>query len=87
MNRESDTAYDNKDYNYRMYAFKKALQPGDTLIFNFTMHNEPNKFLDSKSPINTNGTFVNHGMFPSIGYNDGFELRNTKVNEKTNLLP
>jgi ABC-2 type transport system permease protein len=87
MNREADTVYNNKDYNYRMYAFEKALQPGDTLIFNFTMHSEPNTFLNRKSPINTNGTFVNQNMFPSIGYNDGFEIRNIKIREKYNLPP
>jgi ABC-2 type transport system permease protein len=87
LDRKSETVYDNEDYNYRMYAFEKALQPGDTLVLEFTMHNEPNKFLDSKSPIYSNGTFVNQGIYPSIGYNDGFEIRNVKIREKYNLPP
>lgn len=87
LDREAKIVYDNEDYDYRMYAFKEALQPGDTLIFKFTTENEPNKFLDNKSPINTNGTFVNQGLFPSIGYNDGFELRNIKIREKYDLPP
>ena len=87
MDRKADTVYNNKDYNYRMYAFEKAMQPGDTLVFKFTIHNKPNKFLDNKSPINTNGTFINQGIFPSIGYNDAFEIRNIKIREKYDLAP
>ncbi|WP_396595907.1 ABC transporter permease/M1 family aminopeptidase [Dokdonia sp. R86516] len=87
LDRDAEVVYDNEDYNYKMYAFSKPMQPGDTLVFKFTMHNEENKFLDDKSPISTNGTFVNYGMFPSIGYNDNFELRNTQLREKYELAP
>lgn len=87
LDREAEIVYDNEDYNYKMYAFAKAMQPGDTLVFKFTMHNEENKFLDDKSPISTNGTFVNYGMFPSIGYDERFEIRNTEVRKKYDLAP
>ena len=86
LDREAEVVYDNEEYDYKMYAFKKSMQPGDTLVFTFTIHNEESMFLDDKSPINENGTFVNYGMFPSIGYNDGFELRNTEVREKYGLV-
>ncbi len=87
LDRSSKIVYDNEDYNYRMYAFNEAMQPGDTLVFNFTMENEPNTFLDDTSPISSNGTFVNYGMFPSIGYNEGFEIRDTQIREKYDLAP
>ncbi len=87
LDREAEVVYDNEDYDYRMYAFEKSMQPGDTLMFKFTTHNEENTFLDTKSPILQNGTFVNQGLFPSIGYDDRFEIRNTQIREKYNLPP
>jgi len=85
LDREAKIVYDNEDYNYRMYQFEKPMLPGDTLVFKFTTENKPNKFLDNNSPISTNGTFINSGIFPSIGYNEGFEIRSTDIREKYNL--
>ena len=87
LDRKTKIVYDNEDYNYRMYQFEKPMLPGDTLVFKFTTENKPNIFLDDNSPIATNGTFVNSGIFPSIGYNDGFEIRNTEIREKYDLAP
>ena len=85
MDRDNEQVYDNEDYNYRMYRFSQALQPGDTLIMKFDMHNEPNKFLDNKSPILSNGTFLNNSMYPSVGYNQAGELRDPQVRTKYDL--
>ncbi|WP_299680379.1 M1 family aminopeptidase [uncultured Dokdonia sp.] len=88
LDRKAKIVYENEDYDYRMYQFEKPMLPGDTLIFKFTTENKPNIFLDNNSPVSTNGTFVNSfELFPSIGYNDGFEIRNTQVREKYNLPP
>ncbi|MFC4634241.1 M1 family aminopeptidase [Dokdonia ponticola] len=88
LDREAKIVYDNEDYDYRMYQFEKPMLPGDTLVFKFTTENKPNRFLDNKSPISTNGTFVNSfEMFPSVGYNDIFEIKNVQVREKYNLPP
>ena len=87
LDRATEVVYDNEDYQYRMYQFNEALQPGDTLIMKFTMHNEENRFMDNKSPIASNGTFLNNSMYPSIGYNDAYELRNVKLREKYALPP
>ncbi|PPK94301.1 ABC-2 type transport system permease protein [Nonlabens xylanidelens] len=87
LDRATEVVYDNEDYQYRMYQFNEALQPGDTLIMKFTMHNEENRFMDNKSPIASNGTFLNNSMYPSIGYNDAYELRNVKLREKYDLPP
>ncbi|WP_124981056.1 M1 family aminopeptidase [Nonlabens xiamenensis] len=85
LDRGSEIVYDNEDYDYRMYRLQPALQPGDTLIFKFKIHNKPNKFLDNNSPVLSNGTFINYAVYPSIGYNDGYELRNPKVRKKYDL--
>ncbi|WP_299766173.1 M1 family aminopeptidase [uncultured Dokdonia sp.] len=87
LNREAKIVYDNEDYDYKMYQFEKPMLPGDTLVFKFTTENKANKFLDNNSPISTNGTFVNSGIFPSIGYNEAFEIRNIQVREKYDLPP
>ncbi|SCY21125.1 ABC-2 type transport system permease protein [Nonlabens sp. Hel1_33_55] len=87
LDRENEQVYDNEDFQYRMYRFANALQPGDTLVMKFDMHNEPNKFLDNKSPIRSNGTFLNNSMYPSIGYSEQGELRDPKVRAKYNLPP
>lgn len=88
LDRDAEIVYDNEDYDYRMYAFKQPMRAGDTLVFKFNVHNKENKFLDNNSPVATNGTFINQGsIFPSIGYNDRFEITNTAVREKYDLPP
>jgi ABC-2 type transport system permease protein len=87
LDRETEIVYDQEDYDYRMYQFKNPLQPGDTLIMKFTTENKPNTFFDNNSPVVDNGTFINNFIFPSIGYNDQGEIRNTQIREKYNLPP
>ena len=85
MDRAADTVYDNEDYSYRMYQFQDALQPGDTLKFEFTMRNEPSTFFDDNSPVLENGTFLTNSIFPSIGYNSFYEISNPQVRKRYKL--
>jgi len=87
LDRKAEIVYDNEDFDYRMYAFSKPMEPGDTLVFKFTMHNKENKFLDSNSPISTNGTFIDQWMYPYIGYNEQIEITSTEVRKKYGLAP
>ncbi len=87
LDRTAKVVYDHKDYDYRMYKFAQPLLPGDTLIMKFTTQNKPNTFFDNNSPVVDNGTFINSGIFPSIGYSDQFEIRNTQIRSKYNLIP
>jgi ABC-2 type transport system permease protein len=87
LDRKSEVVYDSEDYGYRMYQLEKPLQPGDTLQFSFTTENEPNTWLLNNSPVLENGTFINNGVFPSIGYSDQYEIRDTQVREKYDLPP
>lgn len=87
LDRETEIVYDQEDYDYRMYQFEKPLQPGDTLIMKFTLENKPNTFFDNNSPVVDNGTFINNGIFPSIGYSEQGEIRNTQIREKYDLPP
>ncbi|NAS30842.1 hypothetical protein GTQ40_07660 [Flavobacteriaceae bacterium R38] len=87
LDRATEVVYDNEDYDYRMYQFKKPLQPGDTLIMKFTTHNRPNTFFDNNSPVVDNGTFINNFIFPSIGYSEQGEIRNPQIRKRYNLPP
>jgi len=74
-------------YNLEVYHFDKQLIPGETIEFSFEMQNEPNTILDKPSPIRSNGTFLNNGMFPDFGYNERYEISNNKLREKYDLPP
>jgi ABC-2 type transport system permease protein len=87
MNRKAELVYENEDYDYSIYQFEKPLQPNDTLVFTVNKHNRKASLLNNYSPIVENGTFLNSGIFPTIGYSDGFEIRNTKLREKYDLPP
>ncbi len=87
MNRPATKVYDNEDYQYRMYAFEKALQPGDTLIFDTTVSSERNTFFKVNSPVVENGTFLNNFIYPSIGYSAGYELSDPNVRRRYGLEP
>jgi ABC-2 type transport system permease protein len=74
-------------YDVEVYYFDKQFMPGDSLTFTFEMENEPNTVLNRNSPISSNGTFLNYGMFPRFGYSENYELSNNKLREKYDLPP
>lgn len=72
-------------YNYDFYRLSQPMNPGDSITFSFKMWNKPNTLLRNNSPIRSNGTFVNNGIFPTFGYSDRGELVDNKVREKYDL--
>jgi len=87
LDRMSEVVYDSEDYGYRMYKFERPLMPGDTLQFSFTTENASNTMFKNNSPVLDNGTFINNGIYPSIGYNEGVELRETQRRKRYDLEP
>ncbi len=73
--------------NYDIFQLANALQPGDSVVFNFEVWNEPNTVLRNNSPILENGTFINNSLFPRIGYNPQSELIGESSREKFGLPP
>jgi ABC-2 type transport system permease protein len=71
--------------NFDIYQLSSSLQPGDSLELNFTVHNKPNTFLRSNSPVRANGTFMNSSIYPSLGYSSQGELTDDKTREKYDL--
>ncbi len=73
--------------NYDIYRLQNPLQPGDSVVFTFTISNKPNEIFRNNSPIRKNGTFINNGLFPRIGYNESSELQGVESREKFGLPP
>lgn len=73
--------------NFDIYHFKSPLQPGDSVMLSFTVHNKPNILLRNNSPVRKNGTFMNMNsdLFPSLGYSSSGELRDDETREKYDL--
>ncbi|MEZ4773374.1 MAG: M1 family aminopeptidase [Bacteroidia bacterium] len=87
FNRPFEEALIDEDFGYRIYKLQNPLLPGDSLIMDFEQKYEINGFPNSGSNTSLvyNGTFFNHGYFPSIGYNRNFELGDTEIREKYGL--
>ncbi|MEE9374273.1 MAG: M1 family aminopeptidase [Saprospiraceae bacterium] len=71
--------------NVILWAFDEAMASGDTIKMEWVVKNKENHFLHKYSPVVENGTFFNHGEFPSIGYQDVVELQDKKTREKYGL--
>ncbi|MDN3706369.1 M1 family aminopeptidase [Myroides ceti] len=73
--------------NFDIYKLEKTLLPGDSIAVHFKVQNLPNTFLNDRSPVIENGTFINNSMFPSFGYSENGELSDNDVRKKYNLKP
>tara|TARA_B100000780_G_scaffold96922_1_gene67608 strand:- start:840 stop:2591 length:1752 start_codon:yes stop_codon:yes gene_type:complete len=71
--------------NFDIYKFDKKIQPGDTLNLMVTIKNKKNTLLRTNSPVIENGTFLNSGIFPSLGYSSAPELTDKKTRKKYDL--
>ncbi|MDR6968961.1 ABC-2 type transport system permease protein [Flavobacterium arsenatis] len=70
---------------FDIYKLEKSILPGDTLLVNFEVKNRPNTFLEDRSSVIENGTFLNNGMFPSFGYNEYAEIADNDIRKKYKL--
>jgi ABC-2 type transport system permease protein len=73
--------------NFDIYKFDNKIMPGDTVTLSVTIKNKPNTRLTSNSPVIENGTFLNSGIFPNLGYSSAPELTDNKTRKKYNLPP
>ncbi len=72
---------------FDIYQLNQPLNPGDSLKVQMVVENKSNTWLQDRSPIIENGTFINNGMFPSFGYSDSAEIQDNDVRKKYNLPP
>jgi ABC-2 type transport system permease protein len=76
-----------EDFRYFIYELAQPLAPGDSVRLNFKEQFVTKGFVDRGSNTNVvfNGTFFNNMYFPSIGYNDNFELSTDDDRKKNGL--
>ena len=82
-------------YNYTIYQLSEALNPGDSLKMSFAVSFITRGFKESGSNTDViyNGTFFNNTQyFPSLGYDEGYELlsdddrKDNDLEEKERML-
>lgn len=79
---------DDDSFGVKLIRLKSSLLPGDSINLLFTMEYRPRGIFDkANSPIEHNGTFINYGILPTIGYNQNAELGENKARKKYNLPP
>lgn len=76
-------------YRYYIHKLDQPLQPGDSIELNFKFVYNTVGFKESGSntSIVFNGTFLNNGSFPSLGYNSGVELGSDDDRKDNDLEP
>ena len=85
FNKSNNLVLEDTIQNFDIYHFKSPLKPGDSLTLSFTVHNKPNTLLRNNSPVIENGTFLNSGLFPSLGYGASGELTDDETRKKYDL--
>ncbi|MEM1134401.1 MAG: M1 family aminopeptidase [Bacteroidota bacterium] len=78
-----------EDYKYYIHQLSSPLQPDDTVKMTFKQSFTTKGFVESGSNTNVvfNGTFFNSNHFPSLGYNNGFELVDDNDRKDYDLPP
>ena len=78
-----------KEFEHHIYHLQTPLQVGDTLKMSFTQQFITTGFEanDSNFHIVHNGTFFNSNHFPSLGYTNKYELRDTDDRAEVDLEP
>ncbi len=74
-------------FKYYIYELDEALQPGETTKMSFKMAFKTKGFVEggSNTSVLNNGTFFNNSYFPTLGYNDGYELADDDDRKKHDL--
>jgi len=75
----------NETYDFEVLQLTEALQPGESMTFNFSMENPSNTWFYNHSPVKYNGTFINNAFLPGFGYDKNYELSNEDIREKYDL--
>ncbi|WP_435355108.1 M1 family aminopeptidase [Emticicia sp. SJ17W-69] len=81
-------------YGYTIYTLTKPLAPNDSVKMSFKTKFETKGFVagQSNTDVVYNGTFFNNLYFPTIGYNDSYEIsdddtrRGKKLPEKERMM-
>lgn len=74
---------------YAIYRFATPVQPGEVVKMVANVKHVTRGFRDGNEPAEYayNGTFINNGVFPQIGYQDGGELDDPRRRREEKLGP
>ncbi len=80
---------DDKKNGFYGYELTTPLQPNDSIKFEFDLEYFPKNFImrDDETMIVKNGSFLNSGILPGIGYNKDSELSENSTRKKYKLAP
>ncbi|WP_299016695.1 M1 family aminopeptidase [uncultured Polaribacter sp.] len=85
FNKPNNLVLEDTVFHFDIYQLEQKLQPGDSLELSVTIKSKENTTFRRRSPVRENGTFINNGIFPSLGYSSVGELRDDKTREKYDL--
>jgi len=76
-----------EEFRFYIYELTESLQPGDSVRMNFKQVFKTKGFQQGfgNSSVIYNGTFFNNTYFPSLGYNDSYELGDDDERKKRKL--
>lgn len=79
------------EHGYYIFRLARPLQPGDSTVLDFDATYRTRGFANGvelqKTQVVENGSFVNSGRFPSLGYDAGNELSEDQTRRKHHLKP
>lgn len=86
---KSKLVLDDDSLGYRIYELDKALQPGEKLNITIEVEQITQGFENGRGSTNIiqNGTFLNNGIIPTMGYNSNAEIGDKNDRKKFNLPP
>ena len=91
FDRDSKVSESHDEFKFYIYTLEEPLQPGDSMKMNFKLNYVTKGFKESAGASNTgivyNGTFLNNGQFPSLGYSEGNELSSDNDRKDHDLEP
>ncbi len=75
----------NNEFGIYLFKLKKAIQPNDSLSFNYELNYKVKKYENNKTVVK-NGTYITHRTFePMLGYSNSLEITNRVEREKRDL--
>ncbi len=82
-----DSTY--SEFDYIIYNLSKPLEPNKSIKMDFEQTYNPKGFENDNSDTElvSNGTFFNNNVFPTLGYNNNYELNDADLRLEMGLKP
>src|SRR5690554_243751 len=87
FNRAYELVLNDTVMDFDIYRLNQPLHPGESIEVQMTIQNPSNTWLQDRSLVIENGTFINNMIFPTFGYPEGVELFDNDVRKKYDLPP